>query len=467
MKKILLGVGGALLIVVIGGGIYAYTQRGVAEVQTGRVERRNVLQIVTASGEITPRNYVNIGADSMGRITDLYVLEGDRVEPGQRLAKLETVQPAAEVAAQKASLQLFRAELAARAAAVEANEANQRTQEATLLRTQAEYKRARVNYERAGQLLEEKLISRQDYDRDRADFEAAAASVEEAKARAVELRVQRDQLAAQEQSADRRVDQAEAQLLRVTDVLKKHYSVAPLDGVVTNLPVRVGETVVPGVQNSSASLIMTIADMSLITAEIKVDETDIVNVKLDQIAEVEVDALPDSRFQGRVIEIGNTAILRSTGLAASQTANTAQEARDFKVVVALDDPSEAIRPGMSCTARITTATRDDVLTLPIRALTVRPVKGLSQPDEPGSVRAASGSEDPEAEIEGVFVVEANKAVFHPVDTGVTGTTHIEVTRGLDENTEIITGNYKILRTLKNRAKIRVKNIHDSADPWSR
>ena len=467
MKKILIWCGVVLLIVAIGGGTYAYSRRGVVEVQTGRVERRNLLQLVTASGEITPRNYVDIGANSLGRITDLYVLEGDRVEPGQRLAKLETVQPAAEVAAQKASLQLFRAELVAREAGIAANEANQRTQEAALTRTEAELQRARINYERAGQLLEEKLISRQDYDGARADFEAAAASVEEAKARLAELRVQRDQLVAQEQSADWRVDQAEAQLLRATDVLEKHYSVAPLAGIVTNLPVRVGETVVPGIQNSSASLIMTIADMSLITAEVKVDETDIVHVKLDQIAEVEVDALPDSRFQGRVIEIGNTAILRSTGLAASQTANTSQEAKDFKVVVALEDPSTTIRPGMSCTARITTATRNDVLTLPIQALTVRPAKALAEPDDPNSAQAAGTLPDPDEEIEGVFVVEENKAVFRRVDTGVTGTTHIEATAGLNEQAEIVTGNYKVLRTLKNKAKIRIKNDDDSSSWWSR
>ena len=467
MKKILIWCGVVLLVAAIGGGIFAYSRRGVVEVQTGRVERRNLLQVVTASGEITPRNYVNIGANNLGRITDLYVLEGDRVEPGQRLAKLETVQPAAEVAAQKASLQLFRAELSARDAGIAANEANQRTQEAALTRTQAELQRARVSYERSGQLLEEKLISRQDYDGARADYEASAASVEEAKARLEELRVQRDQLVAQQQSADRRVDQAEAQLLRATDVLEKHYSVAPLAGIVTNLPVRVGETVVPGIQNSSASLIMTIADMSLITAEVKVDETDIVNVKLDQIAEVEVDALPDLRFQGRVIEIGNTAILRSTGLAASQTANTSQEAKDFKVVVALDDPSTTIRPGMSCTARVTTATRNDVLTLPIQALTVRPAKALVEPEDPDSARAAAALPDPDEEIEGVFIVENNKAVFRRVDTGVTGTTHIEAVAGLDEQAEIITGNYKILRTLKNKAKIRIKNEDDSSSWWSR
>ena len=162
-----------------------------------------------------------------------------------------------------------------------------------------------------------------------------------------------------------------ATLSRFSDVLQKHNAVTPIDGIVTNLPVRVGETVVPGVQNSSASLIMTIADMSIITAEVKVDEIDIVNVKLDQAADVTIDAMPNRTFKGHVIEIGNTAILRSSGLAASQSAVSSQEAKDFKVVVALDNPPTEIRPGLSCTAKIITATREKALSIPIQALTVR------------------------------------------------------------------------------------------------
>src|SRR5207249_380882 len=153
--------------------------------------------------------------------------------------------------------------------------------------------------------------------------------------------------------------------------LRRYDIVAPLDGVITNLPVRTGETVVPGIQNSPASTIMTIADMSLITAEVKVDETDIVNVKLDQTADITIDAIPNKTFKGHVIEIGNTAILRSTGLAASQSNISSQEAKDFKVVVALDNPPDEIRPGLSCTARVNTATRRNALTAPIQALTIR------------------------------------------------------------------------------------------------
>lgn len=467
MKKSALSFGATLVIVALGGMGYKYAQRGVVSVQTGQVERKDLAQVVTASGEIAPRNYVNIGANNAGRITDLYVSEGDEVKPGQKLAKLETVQPAAEVAAQEASLQLFRAELVARKTAITANTAKQLAQDASLRRINAELHRVRSDHERIGELLEEKLISRQDYDRSRAEFESAVASVEESRARIEELQAQRNQLIAQEQAAARRVDQADAQLRRLRDVLAKHYSVAPLAGIVTNLPVRAGETVVPGIQNSAASLIMTIADMSIITAEIKVDETDIVNVELNQVAEVQIDALSNTRFTGRVIEIGNTALLRSTGLTTSQTVNTSQEAKDFKVIVALDHPSVEIRPGMSCTARITTATRQEVLTLPIQALTVRPASVLSKDNSFDDAQKGRVSQNGESEVEGVFVIQNNRVIFEAISTGITGATHIEVTRGLNVNQEIVTGSYKVLRTLTDRARVRVENNEESSSWWKR
>jgi HlyD family secretion protein len=226
---------------------------------------------------------------------------------------------------------------------------------------------------------------------------------------------------------------------------------------VTNLPVRVGETVVPGIQNSAASLIMTIADMSIITAEVKVDETDIVNVALGQVAEVTIDAMPGRKFTGKVIEIGNTAILRSTGQAASQSAIASQEAKDFKVVVALDNPPEEIRPGLSCTARITTATRANVLAIPIQALTVRQKGDLENKPESGAAQPAAVSREAREEIQGVFVVRNGQASFVKVDTGITGATDIEVTAGLKEGDEIITGSYKAIRTLRNDAKVKVDN----------
>src|SRR5579871_1548766 len=260
-------------------------------------------------------------------------------------------------------------------------------------------------------------MAKQDYDTRKAAYDSAVAAAREQQTRLVQARAQREQQAAQLSAMQRRVAQARATLTQVSDVLHKYNSYAPLDGVVTNLPVRVGETVVPGVQNSAASTIMTIADMSLITAEVKVDETDIVSVKLDQKADISIDAIPNKTFKGHVIEIGNTAILRSTGLAASQSAVSSQEAKDFKVVVAMDDPPEEIRPGLSCTAKVTTATRQKALTIPIQALTIRQkgdleVKPKTGPASVTPVKLTPAEEKAKKEeVQGVFVIVAGKAEF--------------------------------------------------------
>ena len=200
--------------------------------------------------------------------------------------------------------------------------------------------------------------------------------------------------------------------------------------------------------------------MSLITSEVMVDETDIVNVMLDQLADISIDAMPDMTFAGRVIEIGNTAILRSTGLAASQSAVSSQEAKDFKVVIALQDPPATIRPGLSCTAKITTATRDGVVSIPIQALTVRQ-KGdlLKTEDGDDATDAAEQMDEDERkkELQGVFVIDGETAVFREVKTGITGATDIEVLDGVSANEEIITGSYKVIRTIRNKARVEVDN----------
>ena len=279
-----------------------------------------------------------------------------------------------------------------------------------------------------------------------------------------QAQAQRVQTAAQLTSFQRRITQAEATQTRISDVLAKFDVVSPIDGVVTNLPVRTGETVVPGIQSSAGSTMMTIADMSLITAEVKVDETDIVNVKLDQTGDITIDAIPNKTFKGHVIEIGNTAILRSTGVAASQSAVSSQEAKDFKVVVAMDNPPDEIRPGLSCTAKITTATRKNVLSIPIQALTVRQ-KGQLEPKPANGkvVQAATTKLDPVAEkakkeeLQGVFVVSGGKAVFKKVETGITGSTDIEVLTGLAEGNQIVTGTYQVIRTILNETQVKVDN----------
>ena len=247
-------------------------------------------------------------------------------------------------------------------------------------------------------------------------------------------------------------------------MLHKYDSYAPIDGVVTNLPVREGETVVPGVTNLAGSNIMTIADMSVITAEVKVDETDIVSVALGQKADITIDAIPNKTFKGHVIEIGDTAILRSTGLAASQSAISSQEAKDFKVVIAMDNPPDEVRPGLSCTAKITTATRTECADHSDSGAH-HPAEG--RPGTSPSTGAAARRPPPnrprgqekarKEELQGVFVVSGGKAEFRKVETGITGATDIEVLSGLKEGDEIVTGSYQVIRTLRNEAQVKVDN----------
>jgi HlyD family secretion protein len=460
--KIILALVGVL---VVAGGIFASVkarQKGIVDVQTGKVVKMDLTSVVTASGEIKPRNYVNIGANVMGRIIEIEVKEGDRVSKNQVLAKLESVQAQADVAAQQAGLNTAGADAAAAEAGLKAMDENLKTAQATIDRSKADLEKARLDFDRGKKLYEEKLIAKQDYDSRKAQYDSMEAAVREAEARYTQMKAQREQTASQLSASQKRIAQAQATLNRFSDVLQKHSAVSPIDGIVTNLPVRVGETVVPGIQNSSASLIMTIADMSLITAEVKVDETDIVNVKLDQAADVTIDAMPNRTFKGHVIEIGNTAILRSTGLAASQSAVSSQEAKDFKVVVALDNPPAEIRPGLSCTAKVITATRQKALAIPIQALTVRQRGDLEPETKKDGVQAA-GAVDPEKvkknkeELQGVFIIRGEKAEFAEVKTGITGATDIEVLSGLKDGEEIITGSYKVIRTLRNGARVKIDN----------
>lgn len=463
MKKSWKIVIGVVVVLAIAGGVFAgvqYNKRGIVAVQTGKVIRQDLASVVSASGEIKPRNYINIGANNIGRITDIYVKEGDRVRKNQIVAKLESIQAEADVQAQKAAVNTALADSAAAEAGLRAQDEAIQTAEAGVERAKADLERLRIDYERAQQLAKDKLIAQQEFDTKRATYEAQKAAVRESQTRVDQAKAQREQFRAQLNSQQRRVSQVQANLRRFADVLDKYSAIAPIDGVVTNLPVRTGETVVPGIQNSIGSTIMTIADMSIITAEVKVDETDIVTVKLGQPAEVTIDALPNQTFKGHVIEIGNTAILRSTGVAASQSAVSSQEAKDFKVVVALDNPPDTIRPGLSCTAKVTTATRPKVLSIPIQALTVRQKGDLeAKSDKKGAATESNPVVDKakKEELQGVFVVNGEKAVFKPVETGITGSTDIEVTKGLSEGDQIITGSYKVIKTLRNDAKIKVDN----------
>jgi HlyD family secretion protein len=453
-------------VAAVAGGVVAsvrWSQRDLVTVQTGKVVRADLTAVVTASGEIKPRNYINLGANAMGPLSIIMVKEGDRVRKGQVVARIENTQAGADVNAQQANIAGAMADSAAAEEALKAQDATIKTQVATLDRFKNELDRAKQYLDRYQEMYAGKLVAKQDYDQKKADYDSAAASVRENEARVAQMQAQRSQTAAQLTSAQRRVTQTQAQLARLDDVLSKFDVVAPLDGLVTYLPLHQGETVVQGVQNSAASTIMTIADMSLITAEVKVDETDIVNVQLGQEAAVSIEAMPNRTFKGKVTEIGNMAILRSSGLAASQSTTSNQEAKDFKVVVALSDPPEDIRPGLSATAKITTAMRRDVVVVPIQALTVRQKGDLEIKDAKSTAKDQQGPIDLAAqkaareEIQGVFVIKGDHAEFHKVETGITGVTDIEVLSGLESGDQIVIGSYKVIRSMRNGARVKIDN----------
>jgi HlyD family secretion protein len=447
-------------VAILGAGVYASTRfsgRSEVAVQTGGVVRKNLASTVTATGEIKPKNYINIGANAMGELTEILVKDGDHVRKGQLLARLGNTQAQADVESQRAALNSAEADSTASEAGLKASDESMATAQAVIDRGNADLERMKSDAVRAEGLFKEKLIARQEYEQKLATYDAQVASVRESRTRLAQSRAQREQAAAQLTGTQRRIAQARAGLNRVSDILSKYNAYAPLDGVVTNLPVRVGETVVPGVQNSSASLIMTIADMSVITAEVKVDESDIVNVRVAQPVEITIDAIPNRTFKGHVTEIGNTAILRSTGMAASQSATSSQEAKDFKVVVAVENPPDEIRPGLSCTIKITTATRPGTLTIPIQALTTRQKQDLEAAAAGAKSSEVAEEPTPEDEITGVFVIENGKAEFRKVETGITGGNLIEITNGLKEGDRIVTGSYQTIRTLRNGAAVKVDN----------
>jgi HlyD family secretion protein len=453
-KKVTIGLGvvvtlGAIVMISVNAA-----NKGVVTVQTAKVAKQDTLvSVVTASGEVKPTTYTNITAQGFGRITDILVHEGDHIKIGDRLLLQESVQASADVQAQSAAI-------TSSESGVQAAEASYKAAQADLVSQRANLEKAKLDYDRGQGLFKDGLIPKQDFDQRKTTYDAAVASADSAQARVSSLKAQLDQTRAQ-------LNQSRAVLVRTKDILNKTTYVSPINGIVSYLPVRVGEYVVPGIQNSNGSFLMTLSDMSVVTAEVKVDETDIVNVKIGQDSDVTIDAVPGKTFKGKVTEIGSQAVLRSSGLATTQSTTSTQEAKDFKVVVTLASPPENLRPGLSTTAKIKTAVKQNVVAVPIQALAVRTRKDLE--DAAKNTKRDSGvtlaaplpaptSTDPKKdEIQGVFVVSGKKAVFRPVETGIAGVTDIEITKGLQPGDEIVTGSYKALRTLKPEASIKVDN----------
>ncbi len=447
MKKILL----IILAAVVAVGLVAFfiyrQQSGYTKVLTAKIVRQDLATVVSGTGQIKPKVYASLGATSMGRITHLYVKEGDLVKKGQMVATVEHVQQEANVAGQQATIAAAKTDINSYLAA-------EKTAEANVEHAKADLEQKRLDWERAQGLYKEGILAKADYDAKKAAYDTDMATVNQSAA-------QLNQAKAQTDSARGRLQTQIATLRFNQDLLDRTNAVAPFDGIVTNVPVREGETVVEGIQNTEGSTFMTVADMSVITAEVKVDETDIVNILIGQPADVTIDALPGKVYKGHVTLVGDQAILRSTGIATSQSTTGTEEAKDFKVVVTLDTPSAELRPGLSTTAKITTAHKPNVLTLPIQALTMHDPKA---DEAKGGVQAAAASPAVKSNpIQGVYVIEKDKsgklrAKFVPVTTGITGATDIEVLSGLNEGQEIVTGPYKTLRALKSNSLVKRDTI---------
>jgi HlyD family secretion protein len=449
LKKILLAV---LIVAVVAGVVIAsvvYSSHNVTAVATGKAVQQDLVSTVSGTGQIKPLTYVNVGATAFGRITHLYVKEGDHVKKGQVIATVESEQPASQVQAQQATI-------ASNQTNVQSFIAAEKTAEANVAEARADLEQKRLDYQRYQQLYKEQLVAKQDFDAKKALYDVDVATLQQRQAAVT-------QAIAQTASARSQVAQSQATLKGNDYNLGLTESRAPFDALVTNVPVREGETVVVGIQNAEGSTLMTLANMSIITAEVKVDETDIVNIKLGQPADVTIDAFPGRVLKGHVTEVGDQALLRTTGLATSQSTTGTEEAKDFKVVVTLDNPPNDLRPGLSCNAKITTANKPNVLTIPIQALVERDLpteqtlyKNHGKESE-GGAAAATRTTD----TQGVYVLVHDgsrlRVRFVPVTTGVIGATDIEVLGGLKSGDEIVTGRYKILRTLKSGTAVKRDN----------
>ena len=449
VKKILLAVAIFLVIAGVIIGSIVHSRSSVTAVATGKAVQQDLIATVSGTGQVKPLTYVNVGATAFGRITHLYVKEGDHVKKGQLIATVESAQPASQVQAQEATI-------AANKTTVQSYIAAEKTAEANLAQAKADLEQKQLDFQRYQQLYKEQLVSKQDFDARKAAYDVDLATVQQRQAAVAQAK-------AQTLSARSQVNQSVAMLKGNTYSLGLTESRAPFDGLVTNVPVREGETVVVGIQNAEGSTLMTLADMSVITAEVKVDETDIVNVKLGQPADVTIDAFPGRVLKGHVTEVGDQALLRTTGVATSQSTTGTEEAKDFKVVVTLDNPPSDLRPGLSCNAKITTANKPNVLTIPIQALVERDLnveqslyKNKGKESE-GGASAATKSVD----TQGVYLLTHDgsrlRVRFVPVSTGVVGSTDIEVLSGLKPGDEIVTGRYKVLRTLKSGTAVKRDN----------
>ena len=427
----------AVAAAVIGANLYFKKDKGVV-VQTEAIKSRDLEAIVSASGKIQAERTVNVSSDTVGRVVNLAVNEGDRVKKGQFLLQIDPKTLRSRVDNGAASLKAAETTL------------DQMKQSAETARAQLEL--ARQNLKRQQELWSQQLTTRESLDKALNDVKVAESSLSE-----------RDKTANAQSS---RIEQERANLDSARYDLSKVRIESPIDGIVTARTIQEGEMVMIGTMNNAGTVLMTLADMSTIQAEIEVDETNIPSVQIGQKAKVSIDAIPDKTFKGHVTEIGNSPIVTSTaGSAGTQATN-------FKVKVVLDEDVPNVRPGFTCTADITTATRENVVSVPIPAVAVRELVydangqvirapktdnnrhrtmetvASAQELKPGQTRK---------ETEGVFVVRNGKAEFVPIKMGIAGDKYFEVTSGLKDADQVITGPYNSVRGMADGDAVKVDN----------
>ncbi len=463
-KKIIIGSIAGVAILAIGIGTFMARRQDLPEVQIVKVERRDLLESkVTSNGEVRPIQFINLTAEVSGRVTDVFVKEGDQITKGKPLLRVDPTQLASSTAIQEAALRASQADAQNAAAALTAVENAVNTARASLVTAQADFDRAtaersnaQIELKRSTDLLEAGITARSSYDTARLRFDSTTASLNAAKARVdqanvqlkdSEIRVKQSQ--AQLNVSQARIAQQKASLEQQSDLLRRTTQYASINGVVVGPIVQVGTFAIANFQSTP---LLIIADMSVINVEVRVDETDIASVAVGQKAKVKVDALGEREIDGEVVEKAASAVTRTGQTIAQTTVAGSQEAKDFKVVIRLinlnDEVRDRLRPGMSATAVISTDRREKVISIPLQSLVER-----EQPGTSGEKSGAAATKDRKPQ-KGVFTVENNKSIFTPVETGITGENDIEIKSGLSEGKEIIIGPYRALRTLKNDQPIK-------------
>jgi HlyD family secretion protein len=440
-KKVLIVLGVVLVgAAVVAANLYYRRDTGLS-VQAEVLRSRDLEAIVSASGKVQPKRQVNVSANTTGRVTRVAVEEGQRVKAGQFLLEIDPKQLEGQLQRGEASVAAAQSALAAARTAVEQGRAN--------------LELARQNLKRQEDLWKEGLTTRENLERAQNDVAV----------RETDLRGRVQDI----ETNEARIKQEQASLATTRYNLNQIIITAPMDGLVTRRSIEEGETAVLGTMNNAGSVLLTIADMSVIEAEVEVDETEIPSVQLQQEARVMIDAVPDKTFKGRVTEIGNSPIQTAT------TQNTGQrQATTFKVVITLEEAVPDIRPGFTCTAEITTATRKDVVAVPIQALTVREMlyndKGELVRETPNRRRRGTGanietplsaSNEPppghtRKETEGVFAVRDGKAIYLPVKVGIAGEQYFEVLDGLKAGDQVITGPFSSVRELSDGQSVKIQ-----------